>query len=227
MYFKSIFLSIICSAIAFTAKAQKSLPVFQSWNKDNYPVYVSHIEPLTKGANKLPQETILELKSQYCADNGAILSKLTKKDIITSDPMVTIVQLNESEHVIIPTLFWNVNHSSKDWLEMFQINDFKQKNCEAVAIVDGSITFFVRKSSTEVTVFYYKDLFVFISHNLKKKVSLTEPGIEELIKWLHYVPVKDITKSVEHIIKDIKSKKGDFYSFDFDSSVFDRQLKDL
>ena len=110
---------------------------------------------------------------------------------------------------------------------MFQINDFKQKNCEAVAIVDGSITFFVRKSSTEVTVFYYKDLFAFISHNMKKKVSLTEPGIEELIKWLHYVPVKDITKSVEHIIKDIKSKKGDFYSFDFDSSVFDRQLKDL
>lgn len=56
---------------------------------------------------------------------------------------------------------------------------------------------------------------------------MTEPGIEELIKWLHYVPVKNITKSVEHIIKDIKSKKGDFYSFDFDSSVFDRQLKDL
>ena len=69
--------------------------------------------------------------------------------------MVTIVQLNESEHVIIPTLFWNVNHSSKDWLEMFQINDFKQKNCEAVAIVDGSITFFVRKSSTEVATAYY------------------------------------------------------------------------
>ena len=59
MYIKSIFLSIICSAIAFTAKAQKSLPVFQSWNKDNYPVYVSHIEPLTKGANKLPQVSIL------------------------------------------------------------------------------------------------------------------------------------------------------------------------
>ena len=64
-------------------------------------------------------------------------------------------------------------------------------------------------------------------YRVSQKVSLTEPGIEELIKWLHYVPVKNITKSVEHIIKDIKSKKGDFYSFDFDSSVFDRQLKDL
>lgn len=79
MYFKSIFLSIICSVIAFTAKAQKSLPVFQSWNKDNYPVYVSHIEPLTKGANKLPQETILELKSQYCADNGCNSIQTHKK----------------------------------------------------------------------------------------------------------------------------------------------------
>ena len=108
------------------------------------------------------------------------------------------------------------NSSSLDWLRfMHTPNDYRVS------------PFFVRKSSTEVTVFYYKDLFVFISHNMKKKVSLTEPGIEELIKWLHYVPVKNITKSVEHIIKDIKSKKGDFYSFDFDSSVFDRQLKDL
>ena len=62
-------------------------------------------------------------------------------------------------------------YKRQDKTASFPINSVTRSG-ETVAIVDGSITFFVRKSSTEVTVFYYKDLFVFISHNMKKKVSL-------------------------------------------------------
>lgn len=227
MYFKRIILNIAYIAIALTSAAQVGLPVFQNWNKENYPVYVSDIQPLVKGSNRMPQEKIAGLERLYSRSNGEILSGLSRDDVITSDPMVTIVQINKEEHVIIPTLFWNVNHTSRDWIEMFQIKDFKQKDCEAIAIVEGSISFFIRKNSTAVTMFYYKDLFAFISHNMGKEVSLTEPGVEELIEWIHYVPVKDITENVADVLRDIKSKVGDFYSLDFDSAIFDRHLKDL
>lgn len=227
MYFKRIILNIAYIAIALTSAAQVGLPVFQNWNKENYPVYVSDIQSLTKGSNKMSREKIAKLEEKYCESNGEFLSNLSKKSIIATDPIVTVVQINKEEHVIIPTLFWNVNHSPKDWLETFQISDFKQEDCEAIAIVEGSISFFVRKNSTTMTMFYYEDLFAFISHNMNKQVSLTEPGIEELIEWIHYVPVKDITENVSSVIKDIKFNVGKFYKLEFESSIFDRQLKNL
>ena len=127
----------------------------------------------------------------------------------------------------IPTPVWNVTHNPDERFQDFGIRDFLTSKCEAVAFVKTSISFFVRKDQSTVTLFFYKDMNTFVSHNLGKLYALTDLGERELLKCLYYAPVKDITKYVQKVLLDIYNNVDGFYKLDFDSSTFDSYLKDL
>lgn len=243
MYFKSIFLSIICSAIAFTTVAQvpwlstigikyndklvKFLPPSQAWYSKgfNHSVYYCYNSP-KKGARRFDSSRDI-LNSKYANEFLESVSNVPLKAVVDKDPFVVIVSNKDGELTDIPTPVWNVTHNPDERFQDFGIRDFLTSKCEAVAFVETSISFFVRKDQSTVTLFFYKDMNTFVSHNLGKSHALTDLGERELVRWLYYVPVKDITKYVQKVLLDIYNNVDGFYKLNFDSSTFDSYLKDL
>ena len=242
MYFKSIFLSIICSTIAFTSVAQVSwlstmhikdaskvmeyLPPKNAWYGKgfNHSLYYCY-NPHKKGARSFDSSKDI-LGSEYANEFIRITAKIPVSDVIAKDPFVVIVS-KKGDLIDIPTPVWNVTHNPDERFQDFGIRDFLTSKCEAVAFVETSISFFVRKDQSTVTLFFYKDMNTFVSHNLGKLYALTDLGERELLKCLYYAPVKDITKYVQKVLLDIYNNVDGFYKLDFDSSTFDSYLKDL
>ena len=242
MYFKSIFLSIICSTIAFTSVAQVSwlstmhikdaskvmeyLPPKNAWYGKgfNHSLYYCYNTP-KKGAPSFDSSKDI-LGSEYANEFIRITAKIPVSDVIAKDPFVVIVS-KKGDLIDIPTPVWNVTHNPDERFQDFGIRDFLTSKCEAVAFVETSISFFVRKDQSTVTLFFYKDMNTFVSHNLGKLYALTDLGERELLKCLYYAPVKDITKYVQKVLLDIYNNVDGFYKLDFDSSTFDSYLKDL
>ena len=242
MYFKSIFLSIICSAIAFTSVAQvpwlstmhikdaskvmEYLPPKNAWYGEgfNHSLYYCYNTP-KKGARSFdPSKDILG--SEYANEFIRITTKIPVSDVIAKDPFIVIVS-KKGDLIDIPTPVWNVTYNPDERFQDFGIRDFLTSKCEAVAFVETSISFFVRKDQSTVTVFFYKDIDTFVSHNLGKSYALTDLGERELLKCLYYAPVRDITKYVQKVLLDMYNKLDGFYKLDFDYSTFDSYLKDL
>ena len=210
MYFKSIFLSIICSTIAFTSVAQVSwlstmhikdaskvmeyLPPKNAWYGKgfNHSLYYCYNTP-KKGARSFDSSKDI-LGSEYANEFIRITAKIPVSDVIAKDPFVVIVS-KKGDLIDIPTPVWNVTHNPDERFQDFGIRDFLTSKCEAVAFVETSISFFVRKDQSTVTLFFYKDMNTFVSHNLGKLYALTDLGERELLKCLYYAPVKDITGS--------------------------------
>ena len=242
MYFKSIFLSIICSTIAFTSVAQVSwlstmhikdaskvmeyLPPKNAWYGKgfNHSLYYCYNTP-KKGARSFDSSKDI-LGSEYANEFIRITAKIPVSDVIAKDPFVVIVS-KKGDLIDIPTPVWNVTHNPDERFQDFGIRDFLTSKCEAVAFVETSISFFVRKDQSTVTLFFYKDMNTFVSHNLGKLYAWTDLGERELLKCLYYAPVKDITKYVQKVLLDIYNNVDGFYKLDFDSSTFDSYLKDL
>ena len=242
MYFKSIFLSIICSTIAFTSVAQVSwlstmhikdaskvmeyLPPKNAWYGKgfNHSLYYCYNTP-KKGARSFDSSKDI-LGSEYANEFIRITAKIPVSAVIAKDPFVVIVS-KKGDLIDIPTPVWNVTHNPDERFQDFGIRDFLTSKCEAVAFVETSISFFVRKDQSTVTLFFYKDMNTFVSHNLGKLYALTDLGERELLKCLYYAPVKDITKYVQKVLLDIYNNVDGFYKLDFDSSTFDSYLKDL
>ena len=242
MYFKSIFLSIICSTIAFTSVAQVSwlstmhikdaskvmeyLPPKNAWYGKgfNHSLYYCYNTP-KKGARSFDSSKDI-LGSEYANEFIRITAKIPVSDVIAKDPFVVIVS-KKGDLIDIPAPVWNVTHNPDERFQDFGIRDFLTSKCEAVAFVETSISFFVRKDQSTVTLFFYKDMNTFVSHNLGKLYALTDLGERELLKCLYYAPVKDITKYVQKVLLDIYNNVDGFYKLDFDSSTFDSYLKDL
>lgn len=242
MYFKSIFLSIICSTIAFTSVAQVSwlstmhikdaskvmeyLPPKNAWYGKgfNHSLYYCYNTP-KKGARSFDSSKDI-LGSEYANEFIRITAKIPVSDVIAKDPFVVIVS-KKGDLIDIPTPVWNVTHNPDERFQDFGIRDFLTSKCEAVAFVETSISFFVRKDQSTGTLFFYKDMNTFVSHNLGKLYALTDLGERELLKCLYYAPVKDITKYVQKVLLDIYNNVDGFYKLDFDSSTFDSYLKDL
>ena len=242
MYFKSIFLSIICSTIAFTSVAQvpwlstmhikdaskvmEYLPPKNAWYGKgfNHSLYYCYNTP-KKGARSFDSSKDI-LGSEYANEFIRITAKIPVSDVIAKDPFIVIVS-KKGDLIDIPTPVWNVTHNPDERFQDFGIRDFLTSKCEAVAFVKTSISFFVRKDQSTVTLFFYKDMNTFVSHNLGKLYALTDLGERELLKCLYYAPVKDITKYVQKVLLDIYNNVDGFYKLEFDSSSFDSYLKDL
>ena len=242
MYFKSIFLSIICRAIAFTSVAQvpwlstmhikdaskvmEYLPPKNAWYGKgfNHSLYYCYNTP-KKGARSFDSSKDI-LGSEYANEFIRITAKIPVSDVVDKDPFIVIVS-KKGDLIDIPTPVWNVTHNPDERFQDFGIRDFLTSKCEAVAFVETSISFFVRKDQSTVTLFFYKDMNTFVSHNLGKSYALTDLGERELLKCLYYAPVKDITKYVQKVLLDIYNNVDGFYKLDFDSSTFDSYLKDL
>lgn len=166
------------------------------------------------------------LGSEYANEFIRITAKIPVSDVVDKDPFIVIVS-KKGDLIDIPTPVWNVTHNPDERFQDFGIRDFLTSKCEAVAFVETSISFFVRKDQSTVTLFFYKDMNTFVSHNLGKLYALTDLGERELLKCLYYAPVKDITKYVQKVLLDIYNNVDGFYKLDFDSSTFDSYLKDL
>lgn len=244
MFIKRVILSLACSAIALTLLAQVHwvstmnikgnekistyVPQENSWYSEgfNYSLYVCYNKPKS-GARELDISKSI-LNSNYISEYLEIISKIPTSKVVLSDPLVLTVISKIKGFESIPVPLWNITHAPEERFQDFGIRDFLTSKCEAVALVENSISFFVRKDLETVTLYFYKDMESFVSHNLGYSAyKLTDLGKRELAKWLYYIPVKDITNCVFDVVQDIKRNVDKFYKLDFESSVFDSYLKNL
>ena len=134
MYFKSIFLSIICSTIAFTSVAQvpwlstmhikdaskvmEYLPPKNAWYGKgfNHSLYYCYNTP-KKGARSFDSSKDI-LGSEYANEFIRITAKIPVSDVIAKDPFIVIVS-KKGDLIDIPTPVWNVTHNHE---ERFQDN---------------------------------------------------------------------------------------------------------
>ncbi|WP_336526914.1 hypothetical protein, partial [Bacteroides acidifaciens] len=174
------------------SKVMEYLPPKNAWYGKgfNHSLYYCYNTP-KKGARSFDSSKDI-LGSEYANEFIRITAKIPVSDVIAKDPFVVIVS-KKGDLIDIPTPVWNVTHNPDERFQDFGIRDFLTSKCEAVAFVETSISFFVRKDQSTVTLFFYKDMNTFVSHNLGKLYALTDLGERELLKCLYYAPVKDIT----------------------------------